>query len=79
MPKTAKKDAVECNNHEFALNPLRHDLYFKQSVTLSFCKGKADPKYRSGNKRSKAGKAGCLCCPVFNKDNNYATSTFILP
>lgn len=79
MPKTAKKQALDCMEHEFNMVPLRSDVYFKQPVTLSFCKGRQALKNKGSNKRSKANQESCHCFPVFNKDKNYATSTFILP
>lgn len=51
MPKTAKKQTPLPSHHEFELIPTNNDLYFKQTVSLSFCKAKEDPKYKTASKR----------------------------
>lgn len=76
MPKGQRKQLVHCSEHYFSLKPLRHGLHYKDTVAVSFCKGKLQPKPKT--KKSLAEQT-CLCCPVFNKDRSHATSTFILP
>lgn len=77
MKKAVNKKEVACGNHEFALIPLRGDLYYKTQVSLSFCDSKPHPKPKS--KKKSGTEVNCLCCPIFNKDGSYATNTFILP
>ena len=79
MRNPAQKQPVRCTEHEFALTPLQADLYFKQPITVSFCKSNQFPKCKYLEKGSTGRKSSCLCCPVFNKDKNYSTSSFILP
>lgn len=76
MPKGQRKQPVTCPEHNFSLQPLRNGLHFKETVSVSFCKGKIESKAKS--KKSQLPQS-CLCCPVFNKDRSHATSAFILP
>lgn len=59
--------------------PLESDLHFRQKAVLSFCKGKESGKSKGRREKKKLIRPECLCCPVFNRDCNYATSSFILP
>lgn len=79
MSKGSKKRTPGCREHEFAIAPLRNDLHFKQPVTLSFCRPRDHSKKKNCRKGQPEDTGSCLCCPVFNRDSNYATSTFILP
>lgn len=61
------------------LIPLESDLHYRQKATLSFCKGKESRKSKGRQEKKKKMRPDCLCCPVFNRDCNHATSSFILP
>ena len=75
MPKRAKKNNINCEEHIFSLKPKQHFCRYSQSVCISFCDQAKD---KSKNKEKKFRNTPCLECPIFNKDGNYATPTFIL-
>jgi hypothetical protein len=59
--------------------PILADVHFKNPIALSYCKSKEIQKIKGTKKRYENKSRACLCCPVFNKDKNYATGSFILP
>jgi hypothetical protein len=46
MPRVDKKKVQTCQDHQFSLIPLRSDVYYKQTASLSYCKGQPEPKTR---------------------------------
>ena len=75
MPKKAKKTNSNCEDHLFSLKAKQNFCRFNQAASISFCDQLKD---RNRTKTKKCKNSSCLDCPVFNKDKNFATPTFIL-
>lgn len=75
MSKRTKKNTPKCDRYIFSLKPMQNQCKLSQTTSVSFC----DPSKHRRQKLSIGQKEeDCLDCPVFNKDNNFATPTFIL-
>ena len=70
-PKTAKKDKVACTDHVFSFRPKTSFCYYHQTLNIDICK-------RAMCGRGKKPENDCYEGPVFNKDRNSQTPTFIL-
>ena len=75
MSKKTKKNTQKCDHYLFCLKPQQNYCKFSQTISVSFCDSS---KHRRQKQSSEFNEKDCLECPVFNKDNNFATPTFIL-
>lgn len=75
MSKKLKNIDPQCDEHLFTLKPKQNYCRFSQTATLSFCQQTKD---KNKNKANKCKNTPCLDCPIFNKDRNFTTPTFIL-
>lgn len=75
MSKRTKKINHKCEHYQFYLKPQHNLCKFSQTISVSFCDSS---KHKCQKQTSVSSETPCLECPVFNKDSNYATPTFIL-
>lgn len=75
MPKSSKKKACICDKHDFLLKPRHEYTSHAQYYHVSFC---SNPQDKTLKKNTSLSQSGCLNCPTFNTDNNFATPTFVL-
>lgn len=72
MPsKTTKKDNKICTDHILTFKPKEPHLYYPQTLNIDFCRRTT----LSG--KGKKSEVNCFEGPVFNKDRNFQTPTFI--
>ena len=73
MPsKTNKKEKKNCTEHSLMLKPKNNFCHYAQTLNIDFCK----KAISSG--RGKKIETSCFEGPVFNKDRNSQTPTFII-
>lgn len=73
MPsKTNKKEKKNCTDHSLVLKPKNSFCHYGQTLNIDFCK-----KAISSGKGKKI-ENSCFEGPVFNKDGNFQTPTFII-
>lgn len=70
-PKASKKENKTCTDHIFSLKPKANLCHYHQTLNIDFCRKST----LSG--RAKKTEPICFEGPVFNKDKNFQTPTFI--
>ena len=70
-PKAGKKEKITCVDHVFSLRDKNSLCYYHNPLSIDICK-------RATMGRGKKEVGDCYEGPVFNKDKNCQTPTFVL-
>ena len=72
MPlKKSKKEKNLCSNHAFTLSPTKPSCYYQRETRVNLCR-------REQFQKEKKTESNCYEGPLFNKDKNCDTPSFIL-
>ena len=75
MPKNQKKRVTNCDRHNFSLKPRSQYIAQPQYLHVSFC---TQPPFITQKQQQPVDTEPCINAPIFNRDNNFATPTFVL-